>query len=161
MIYGTLGPATCRKAEMIDYDRMLEILVPFIKTDSADPTFRDMEVRTAKKLMKYFIREGLAIVAEEDGIVVGMYTGKGNKIGNIANIGSLHAMVLLMKVAMCDIQNLTAEAYFQVANDKIRKVYESIKTPTGEACKIDALGNGVVSVEAKNEMLQLFNILKG
>lgn len=161
MVYDELLGAICRQATEKDYNRILEILLPFIRTESGHSNFQDMEVRTAKKLTMFFIKQGLAMVVEENGVIVGMYTGRENRIGNIANVGSLHATILLLKVALCNIQNLFTEAHFQVANDKIRKIYESIKTPNGKACSIDELGNGIVSLEAKQEILNVYNHLKG
>lgn len=161
MIYDTLHDIICRQGELSDYDRIIEIMSPLVITEGAHESFNKMEIKSLLQATKYFIKSGNCVVTEKDGIVVGVYTGKGNKIGSLGNVGGVNSVVLLLKVALCDVQNAHREAIFQVANDKIRAVYEGIKTPLGAACEIDELGNGVVTIQAKKEILNLFNRLKG
>ena len=157
MVYDTLHDIICRQGELSDYDRVIEIMSPLVITEGAHESFNKMELQATK----YFIKTGNCVVTEKDGVVVGVYTGKGNKIGSLGNVGGVKSVMLLLKVALCDVQNAHKEAIFQVANDKIRAVYEGIKTPDGKACVIDELGNGAVSVEAKHQILNVYNHLKG
>ena len=161
MIYDTLNGYTCRKGVIKDYDRIVELMAPFVTTEGAHESFNKMEIRSLAKATRFFLMSGECVVVEKDDAIVSVYTGRDTKIGSLGNVGGVNAIVLLLKVALCDIQSLYKEATFQVANDNIRKIYDSIKTPSGKACTIDEQGNGVVSIVAKKEILDLFNRLKG
>lgn len=162
MVYDTLDEYTCRKAERADVPAILEILEPLVVDEEWHEDRNNREVRAVRQAIPYFVKNDAvdAIVVESSTGIVGVFTCAKDKIGNLANIGDIRSLALLLKIGLCDIQNKFQPAKFQVSNGKIRDIYERIRTKEGNACSIDALGNGTVSVEAKKEIERLYQAFK-
>lgn len=162
MIYDKLNGYICREANIKDLEFIYNILEPLSYNITDHISIIEAKKRSIKKLIDFYIKHFSSLVVEKDDIIVGVYLGKGNAVISLANIGTLHSAILLMKTALCDIHNKYIPSEFQTNTEAGRKIYENIKTKDGlKACKIDELGRGIVSVEAKIYLNELYDALKG
>lgn len=161
MIYETLGTIECRQATINDYIEMYDLVSKYVVEDNMHENEKKSELRALDKSLRFAIRQGDAIVNVDNGKVVAVYTGVQNKIMSLCNEGGVHSAAMLLKVALCDLQNKYKEAEFQVNNGKIRQQYEAIRTRKGSACTISERGKGTISTKAKEEIAELFYVLKG
>lgn len=156
MIYDELRGVLCREATIEDLERMYNAVEFYNVDDSMSDSMKRLKKRKLRKELKFGINIGDALVCEKDGELVGVYTGKDNFVAQLVNVGDIVSAVLLYKVVLCDLHNKFKESTFEVDSIRSRTVYDRIRTPSGKACTIDELGNGKVTVEAKNEIDKMY-----
>jgi hypothetical protein len=161
MTYYTFGEYVCRKAEKSDISTMYSILEPLVCDTNQGDSIYEVEQRSLYNNIKFCVLQKDAVVVEKDNSIVSVYIGKDNDIINIATEGNdIFATALIMNTALNDIHNKHKESRFLIVNNRARESF-NISIPGGDkATSIDPFGHGIVSVEAKQEIGRLFNILK-
>lgn len=160
MLYDTLGTATCRKAEIADLDAMCQLLDPYLIDDKLHESANAAVLRKANKLLKYYVKNGDALVSETDGVLTGLCAGDTDTITYVASEGSLQSTVLLFKVVLCDIHNRFKESKFVVMTDKQKELFAKLTNRRGPATTIDG-DTGIIPVDTKDDLMVLFTKLKG
>lgn len=159
MIYEQIGEYTSRKADISDLEIMYSILSPYMLDENEHQLTNDMYLRKLRSLLKFYIENKESVVAEFNGSIVACATGTEKVVLHLANSGDIFSMVLLFKTLLCDVQSLDKESYFETYTEKQFKIYDNIKTTKGKAIVFKD-GVGVVSKESKQEILDLFELIK-
>lgn len=160
-MYDKLREFTCRKGEMDDLEAIYDMASKYVVNPEGTKSMQDRDLRILYKVTQYSIKTGTCVVCtNKEDKVVGVATQVVNSsVTTLVSEGGIYATLLLYKVVFCDMHNRFGESTFEVVHKELNKVYYNIRTPSGKACSIDDTGKGVVNVQAKGDLLEIFNRL--
>lgn len=159
MILDKFGPYECRMGTEKDIPKISEFLEDLV-CDSSNPDMYNMERRKLTKMLLYTVLGGDCIIVTKDGVLSAVYTGKGNTIAYMGNKGDVFTLAIMLKVALCDIQNQYTDGEFRVDNAKHRKIYENINSTNGIITHIDENGKGTIKAAGKQAIKELYDTLR-
>jgi len=159
MVLDKFGPYECRMGTKNDIPEITKFLEDLV-CDSSNFDMYNMEKRKLNKMLQYTMINGDCILVTKDDKLSAVYTGKGNTVAYMGNKGDLFTLTIMLKIALCDIQNQYVDGKFQVDNKKHKKIYEDINSPNGIITYIDENGRGTIKVAGKLAIKELYTTLR-